>query len=241
MDQEAAGLEEGADLRAVPADNFFEDGHEHGERVGAEHGARSDVADMLGLGDGDGEAVARVHVEHDVDVGSAVAGVDDVIRANLQLGLQLVEDGNFAVARGGAEDGVNLAGRLVAELGAENVIRGDDAFERGVDHFDRSGRKNVKIKIVAFDAVIERLVEQADIVLQANALADLVEMLAADAGAKFGIVQQQVSQFGTLLDEIEFGHAARFALEFVGGNADEFAEDVAGVVEGERLVEVARE
>src|SRR4029077_18268007 len=74
VDQEAARFEEGADLRAVPADDFFEDGDEQGERVVAEHGARGDVGDMLGFGDGDGEAVAGVDVEHYVDIGIAVAG-----------------------------------------------------------------------------------------------------------------------------------------------------------------------
>ena len=66
-------------------------------------------------------------------------------------------------------------------------------------------------------------------------------MFFADAGLEFGIMEQEVGELSALLDEVEAGHAGSFALEFSRRNADEFGEDVAGVVEGQRLVKVAGE
>jgi hypothetical protein len=42
-----------------------------------------------------------------------------------------------------------------------------------LDHFDGSGGQNVKIEVIALDAVVENLVEQANIGFQADFLADL--------------------------------------------------------------------
>ena len=54
-------------------------------------------------------------------------------------------------------------------------------------------------------------------------------------------MQEQVGQLRPLLYQIEFGHAFRLALEFLGRNADQLAQHVAGVVESQRLVEIAGE
>ena len=66
-------------------------------------------------------------------------------------------------------------------------------------------------------------------------------MLFADAGAEFGVVQQQVSELCPLLDKVELGHSGCFALEFFGWYTYDFAEDVARVVVGQRLVKVRGE
>ena len=109
-----------------------------------------------------------------MDVGAAVADVDDVVGADLGAGLELIEDEDFAVSGVGASDGVDFAGTGVKKLGAENVVGRDDAFEGGADDFDRSGGEDVEIEMEAGDAVVENLVEQVDVFFQADAFADFV-------------------------------------------------------------------
>jgi hypothetical protein len=92
------------------------------------------------------KAVASVDLQHHVNVGAAVSGVDDVIGSGDVLDQQLVEDGHLAIACSGANDRVDLAGGFVAELGAENVILRNDALERGVNHLDGRGRQNVEVE-----------------------------------------------------------------------------------------------
>ena len=57
--------------------------------------------------------------------------------------------------------------------------------------------------------------------------------------AKLGIVQQQVSKFRARLNKIKLCHPFRFTLKLRGRNADQFAEHVSGVVEGQGLIEIA--
>jgi len=235
------GLDEFANLGAMHADDFFKDGDEDAEGVGAEHGALGDLGDVFGFGDGDGETVAGVDVEHDVYVGAAVTGIDHVVGADFFAGLEFVEERDFTVTGGGPNDGVDFAGGLVGEFGAMNMIGGEQTFEGAADDFDRGGGEHEEIEMVAFDAVIENFVEQADIGLEANLFADLNEMFLADAGTQVGIMKEEIGEFGTLLDQIELGHAFGFAFEFFGGDADDFGEDIAGIVEGQGLVEIADE
>ena len=49
---------------------------------------------------------------------------------------------------------------------------------------------------------------------------------------------QQVGELRPLLDEVELGHPFGFALELIGGNANQLAQHIAGVVERKRLIEV---
>ena len=60
-------------------------------------------------------------------------------------------------------------------------------------------------------------------------------------GFELRVVKQKVGEFRTLLDQVDLRHAFGFAFELGGGNADQLGEHVAGVVEGERLIEVAGE
>ncbi len=91
------------------------------------------------------------------------------------------------------------------------------------------------------DAGGENLVEQFDIALQSNALANLIKMLFPHLGLEFGIVQQQVGEFRSLLHQIDLGHPFGLAFKFIDRNADKFRQHVTGIIERERLVEVARE
>ena len=223
------------------ADNFFKNRDEDTEGVGAQNGTLGDLGDVFGFGNGDSETVASVDVEHNVNIRAAVAGVDDVVRADFLAGLKFIEEGDFAVASGGADDGVDFAGGLVNEFCAVNVIGGQQAFEGAADDFNGSGGENVKIKMIAFDAVIEDLVEQTNVGFETNLFSDLNQVFFADAGTEVGIMEKQIGEFGALLDQIELGHALGLALEFRGGNADDFGKDVAGVIESQSLVEVADE
>jgi len=62
LDQYPVGLEELADLGALPAHRFFQDGSQNGQGVGAEDGPPRDLRDVLGLRDCDGEPVAHLDV-----------------------------------------------------------------------------------------------------------------------------------------------------------------------------------
>jgi hypothetical protein len=81
----------------------------------------------------------------------------------LQLGLQAVEGRYLAIARGRAHEGVNFSVSLIAELGAEDVIAGNNSFQGRLDYLDRRGRDNVKVEMKSFNAVIEYLRKQLDI------------------------------------------------------------------------------
>ena len=93
---------------------------------------------------------------------------------------------------------------------------------------------------MSVDAGFEDLIKQFDIPFEANALAHFMEMLFAHFVFELGIVKQKVSELRSLLDQIDLGHPLGFAFELLGRNADQFGEHVAGIVEGERLIEVAR-
>src|SRR5581483_9723957 len=241
LNQESIRFEEGADLRALPAGNVLQHRDEHRDGIAAEHGALRDLGYMTRLGNSDGEPIAEVDVQHDVNVGAAVADVHDVVGADLQLLLQVIEGRDFAVSSGGADNALDFARCVVEELSAVDVVSGHYAFQGGADHFHRRSRQNVEIEIVALDTAGQDLREQPDIFLQANALADFVKVLPAHTRAELGVVQQQIREFGALLHQVQPGHALGLALKLLGRNAQHFAKDVARVVEAKRLVEIAGE
>ena len=73
-------------------------------------------------------------------------------------------------------------------------------------------------------------------VLQADAPSHFDQVLLAHL-AELGIVEQQVGELGALLHEAGARQSGDFALEALG--PDEAAQDDSGVVEAERLIEVA--
>src|SRR5579872_1320198 len=134
---------------------------------------------MLGFGDSDGEAVTNIHMQHDVHVGAAVADVDYVVGAELKLSLQLIEDRDLSISGGGTGDGFDLPGLSVTELGAVNVVAWNDTFKCRLDNFNRGCGEDVEVEVVAVDSGVEDLIEQSDVLFQADALADFVKMLAS--------------------------------------------------------------
>src|SRR5262249_57419865 len=97
LDHHAIGLEELADLQALPTGDVFENRSQNSQRAGAQNGAFGDLRDVLGLGDGNRVSVANVRVQHHVHVRAAIANIHNVVGSNLRACLQLVENENFAV------------------------------------------------------------------------------------------------------------------------------------------------
>src|SRR5437763_236378 len=119
------------------------------------------------------------------------------------------------------------------------VLR-NNAFERRVDDFNRRGGKYVEVERITIDAGFENLIERLDVAFETNTFSSFVKMLFAHLGFELWVVKQQVGELRTLLHQIDLRHAFGFALELGSRNADEFGGHVAGVIEGERLIEVAR-
>jgi len=148
--RQAVGSEEAPNACGVPAQNFFEHGDEDAHGVIAEHGALGDAGDELGFRNRDGEAVVLIEVHHDRQIGAAITHIDDLVVADAEVRTELLEHGDFAPAGRGANDGVNFPGGfVVTEASAEDVIRWNDALERGLDNLLRRGGDDVEMELVA--------------------------------------------------------------------------------------------
>ncbi len=91
---------------------------------------------------------------------------------------------------------------------------------------------------MAVEASIEELDQRRDVVPQPHQPARLDQVLTPDA-AELRVVPNQVRQLATLLHEIAPGQPLDLLLEIPG--PEDFAEDQAGVVEAERLIEIRRD
>src|ERR1700722_11025758 len=189
----------------------------------------------------DGQTVTRIDLQHHVNVGDAITRIDDMIGTDDVLGQQLIEHRDLAISGGSPNDRVDLARRFIPKLSAEDVICRNNAFQSRVNYLNWSGRENVEIEEMTIDSGFENLVKKLDVAFEANALSDLMKMLFPDLRLELWIVQQQVGELRSLLDEINLRHSLGLALKFSSGNADEFSQHVARIIEGERLIEVARE
>src|SRR5262245_54717714 len=192
-------LEQRADAyRVGQADDLFEHGNQWAQRVFAEDRAFGDGRDVFVFRNGHGEPVTAVDVQHDVNVGTAVAHVDDAVGTDLKSRLQFVERRDLAVARRNADDGFDLAGlRMKAEPRAEDVIGRHDVFERRLDHLFGRRRDDVKRKVMAFDPVTQYFRQQTDVLLEPDSFPGFEQMLLANP-AEFGIVQQQIGELAPL-------------------------------------------
>src|SRR5208282_4640009 len=208
-----------ADVRGVPAQNFLKHGDEHTHGVVAEHGALRDTRDELGFGDGDGEAVVLIDMHHHRNIGTAIAHVDDVVVADTEFGAALFKNGDFAPSCGSANDRFDFArGFVIAEARAENILRRHNSFERGLDNLLRSRGDHIEMEFVAFRKIGQRARKKSDVVLQSDALAGFYQVIAANA-AEFRVVQNQIAEFRTLLDEVHLRKTLDLVVEPV--KADE--------------------
>src|SRR5579864_3120789 len=173
-----------------------------------------------------------------MNVRAAVANIDDAIRTDLQIGLQTVQGRYLAIPGSHVLNGRNLARRVITELRPKNVIRGNNVLERRLDHFHRGSGNHVELKPMSRDSLVQDAVQEVDVLLQADALAHFPQVFGTHAVVKLRIVQQQVSQFSSLLHEVELGHALGLAFEFFGRDAEQLAQHVSRVVIAQRLIEI---
>jgi hypothetical protein len=89
---------------------------------------------------------------------------------------------------------------------------------------------------VAVVYLLNKLRKQPDILFQPDSFADLDEVFFAHAPV-FGVVQKQICQLTTLLDQVDVGQTANPVVE--PGDSQQFAQNYAGVVKAQRLVEIA--
>src|SRR5262249_40021900 len=118
----------------------------------------------------------------------------------------------------------------------ENMLGRHDVLQRRLNNLLRRGRNDVEIELVAFRQILERPRKEPHVVLQADTLAGLHEMLAPNS-AKIRTMEDQVAELRALLHEICLGKALRLVVKIV--KSDEFAQYDSRIVETERLVEIA--
>src|SRR5664280_2886716 len=202
LNEQTLGFEQIANRMRVPAHDLFQDGNKDGQGAVADHGTLGDGRKVLVLGNGNGETIAPIHVEHDVDVGAAVANIDDAVRSGPKFLEQLIDDGDLAVSSRHLKDPFDFALLVVFKLRAVDMIGRDNALEGRADHFHRASRDHVEIEVVALNFLGKEAVERIDIGLQPDALARFIEMLAAHLRAELGVVQQQIGEFPPLLHQV---------------------------------------
>src|SRR6266478_6163804 len=89
-----------------------------------------------------------------------------------------------------------------------NMVRGNDAFERRLDHLFGRRRDDVKRELIPVDC-LQQLRQQPDIRLEANLLSNFDQMLFANT-AILRVVQQQVGELSALLNKMH----ARQTIDF---------------------------
>src|SRR5450759_3434698 len=151
LNEHSLGFEQIANRMRVPAHHLLQDGNEDGQCAVADHGTLGDGRQVLVLGNGNGETIAPIHVQHDMDVGAAVAYIDDAIRPGPKVFEQLVDNRDLAVSGRHLKDTFDFAVLVVFKLCAVDMIGGNDALEGGADHFHRTGRDHVEIEVVALN------------------------------------------------------------------------------------------
>src|SRR5437868_7078754 len=148
-----------SNLKSFPAHNIFQNRRQNRQRIAAEHRPLGDLGDVFRLGNRYGETVALVDVQHHMKVRAAVARIDDMIRPNLKLRLQLIEDRYLAVTGSSASNSVDFTVNRIKEFRAVDMILGNDSLQRGVDDLDRRGGENIKVELIAVNFVLQNLIE----------------------------------------------------------------------------------
>src|SRR5216683_4464372 len=92
-------FEKRSDLARIVSNNLLEDRHQDAGGVVADDRSLRYLSNIFGLGRGNREAAAVVYVKRDVDIGAAVANVDDVVVGEAQPELQLIDCDYLTVTR----------------------------------------------------------------------------------------------------------------------------------------------
>ena len=130
-------------------------------------------------------------MKHDVNIRASVANIDQAVVANPHLRPELIENHNLSVSRREPDERVDFT-RLgvIPETCSMNVIRGNDSFERRLNHLFGSRRDNVDGEFITVQ-ISQKLRKQRDVLLQPDLFANCGEVLLANP-PKFRVVQQQV-------------------------------------------------
>ena len=115
------------------------------------------------------------------------------------------------------------------------MIGGHGALERRLHHFLRRRRDHEERELEPVEAALEKVHERGDVAAQPDAPAGFDEVLAAHA-PELRIVANQVRQLAALLHEVARRQPLDLLLEI--RDPEQLAEDLARIVEAERLVEV---
>ena len=99
------------------------------------------------------------------------------------------------------------------------------------------GRDDVELELVPVER-LQQARQEVDVPLQANLLAHLPQILSPDS-AILRIVQQQIRQLGALLHQMHARESGTLFHE--PGNTQHLAQGDSGVVEAQRLIEVAHQ
>ena len=165
-------LEKLANACGIPSHHVLHYRHENAQSIVAEHRSPGDLVDVGILGHRDGQPAEAIDVHHHMDVGTTVTHVGDAVMTDGQRGAQFLQDGDFAVSGGNAHDRLNLAGILgVAELRADDVVGGHDAFQCRLDHLLRRGRDHIKVEAVTVQ-IAQQLHQKRDVAFERNTAAD---------------------------------------------------------------------
>ena len=120
-----------------------------------------------------------------------------------------------------------------------DVIGGNDILQRRFNNFLRGGGNDVEVEAITRDGAGEQLRELPDVFLQPHTFPRLHQVLFADAGAILGVMEQEIAQFAALLHQVLYRQRRDFGFENLGRDSHQFAEDQAGIVETQGLIEIA--
>jgi hypothetical protein len=84
---------------------------------------------MFRLGNGNGESVLPVEMQHHVNIRASVAHIHNPIQRHIEFFRQLLQPRHFAEASRRAHQALNFTTRTVAQLRSENVVLGQDTFK----------------------------------------------------------------------------------------------------------------
>src|SRR6202035_1966015 len=131
-------LKQFPDVASLPVEELIKSGNHDAEGVFTEHRAFGNARQLLIFRYGNRKSVMVIYMQHDVNIGTAIADIDHPIGGNTQSTLEFLHYRDLAIAGGHALDGTNFAGASVElEFGAVNAFRRHDAVERGNDDFAR--------------------------------------------------------------------------------------------------------
>src|SRR5262249_31948324 len=105
-----------------------------------------------------------------------------------------------------------IIARIIVELCSVYVLRGNNSFECRLDDFLRRGRDDVEVELVAFGKSFQSFRKQLNVVLQADLLSCLDQVMAPHT-AEFRIMQDQVRELSALLYQVDLGQSPDFVME----------------------------